>query len=65
MRTQLMTIRQAADALSISAWTLRKWLAAKPPKLEFVRLGRRIAVAEDALQRFIDRSRVGGQDGGR
>jgi excisionase family DNA binding protein len=65
MRTQLLTVQQAADALSISAWTLRKWLATKPPKLEFIRLGRRVAIAEDALQRFIDLGRVGGQDGGR
>lgn len=65
MRTQLLTVQQAADALSISPWTLRKWLATKPPKLEFIRLGRRIAITEDALQRLIDLGRVEAQAGGR
>jgi excisionase family DNA binding protein len=66
MRVQVLTVREAATALSLSPWTLRKWLTETPPRLEFIRLGgRRIGITESAIQRFVDQGRVGGRGGGK
>jgi excisionase family DNA binding protein len=51
-------IREAARLLSISHWSVRRWI--RLGKLPAVKLGRRVLVEVAALQRLIDSNRVGG-----
>jgi excisionase family DNA binding protein len=65
MTPRLLTISDAARMLTVSPWTIRAWLRAKPPKLQFVRLGRRLAIEIAAIERLIEQGRVEAQDGER
>jgi excisionase family DNA binding protein len=47
----LKSIEQAAGLLGISKWTVRSYI--KAGKLKPVRLGRRVLLGEDELERFI------------
>lgn len=49
--TKLLSIHAAADLLSISPWTVRSYI--KAGKILPVRLGRRVLVAEEELERLI------------
>src|SRR5437660_1129126 len=49
--TKLLSIKTAADLLSISPWTVRSYI--KTGKLRPVRLGRRVLLEESELERFV------------
>jgi excisionase family DNA binding protein len=61
MTKQLLTVDDAAERTTLSPWTIRKLLASG--KLPHIKLGRRVAIAEDALQNFVDQGRIEGQTG--
>jgi len=52
----LFTIEEAAAKLTLSPWTLRKWIAAG--ELRVIRLGRRIVVPESAIRELIERCKA-------
>jgi excisionase family DNA binding protein len=54
---RLFDIKEAANLLSLSPWTLRKWVAAG--KLRPVRLGRRVLLEQAELERFVAAAREG------
>jgi excisionase family DNA binding protein len=56
----LKTIPEAAELLRISHWTVRK--AIRNGKLIPIRLGRRVCLEEEELERFIARAKVPGGD---
>jgi excisionase family DNA binding protein len=47
----LKSVKQAAELLGISKWTVRGYI--KAGKLRAVRLGTRVLLAEDELERFV------------
>ena len=51
MQKIALSIAEAAATVSLSTWTLRKWLA--QGKLVPVRLGRRVCVTPEALRRLV------------
>jgi excisionase family DNA binding protein len=51
----LYNVTEAARVLSLSPWTLRRWI--KEGKLESVRLGRRVLITVDELSRLVDAGR--------
>jgi len=51
MLQQLRSIEEAAGLLGISPWTVRSYV--KTGKLKPVRLGRRVLLAEDELERLV------------
>lgn len=53
----LLTIEQSAKKLTLSPWTLRKWIAAG--RLPAIRLGRRLAIEERVLCQLVEQSRGG------
>ena len=56
---RLLTLRQAADYLAVSYWTVRGWVEAG--KLRAVRLpgdGRLVRIERRELDRLIEQSRV-------
>lgn len=59
---QLLDVKQAAEVLRVSEWTIRAWVRAK--KLKPVRLGRLVRLDEQELQEFIGAAKRGrGSDG--
>jgi len=48
---QLRTVDEAAGLLRISKWTVRSYI--KAGKLQSVRIGRRVLLADDELERFV------------
>jgi excisionase family DNA binding protein len=50
----LRSVEQAAVLLAISPWTVRSYI--KTGKLKPVRLGRRVLLAEDELERLVTES---------
>lgn len=55
---KMYTPEQAAELLQVSVSSIRKWYAAG--KLDAVKVGRRIRIAESALERFMQ-SRTGNE----
>ena len=51
----LKSVEQAATLLGISKWTVRSYI--KVEKLKPVRIGRRVLLAEDELERFVGANR--------
>jgi len=51
----LLNCEKAAELLSVSPWTVRKWL--RENKLSAVRLGRRVLIESAEIRRFIDAGR--------
>jgi excisionase family DNA binding protein len=51
----LLTIERAAEALGISPWTVRKYVA--NGKLRPVRIGRRVLIEPDEIRRIIEEGR--------
>ena len=47
-----LDIDSAAKAISVSPWTIRKWIS--QGKLPATRLGRRVCVTPDALRRLVE-----------
>jgi excisionase family DNA binding protein len=52
---RLLTVPQAADALSVCERTSWRWIEAG--EIEIYRLGRVVRIAEDELVRFLERCR--------
>ena len=50
-----LDIREAAQAVSMSPWTFRKWIT--EGKIKVVRLGKRVLIEPQELQRLIERGR--------
>ena len=50
-----MGLREAADAVGLSHWTLRKLIA--EGKLSAVRVGRRVLVEPQALRQLVERGK--------
>ena len=55
----LFNIKEAASKLKVSPLTLRAWIY--EGKLESVKLGRRVLLTEQELQRFIERGKRQGK----
>lgn len=51
MEKLALDIYEAAQALSLSPWTLRKWISTG--RLRATRLGRRVCVTPEALQELV------------
>ena len=49
--TQLLTVKQAADALGLKVATIRAWLLRR--KLPRVNCGRAVRIPADAVEKFI------------
>ena len=52
---RLLTVPQAADALSMCERTIWRWIEAG--EIETYRLGRAVRIAEDELVRFLEKRR--------
>jgi excisionase family DNA binding protein len=48
---ELLTIREAADRLHLSEWTIRRWVYGK--RLDSVRLGRAVRIPVSAVEKKI------------
>lgn len=46
-----LDIESAAEMISVSPWTIRKWI--KQGKLTATRLGRRVCITPEALREFV------------
>jgi excisionase family DNA binding protein len=54
--TQLLTVKQAADALGLKVATIRAWVSRR--KLPRVNCGRAVRIPADAIVQFIERNTV-------
>ena len=54
---KLVTVKEAAAALTLSPWTIRDWIA--KGILAHVRLGRRLAVPISEVERLVQEGTVG------
>jgi excisionase family DNA binding protein len=54
---QLLTVREAADALGLKVATIRAWLLRRK-YLPFVRCGRAVRIPAEAIDRFISDNTV-------
>jgi excisionase family DNA binding protein len=57
MEQLAMGLRQAAEAVGLSHWTLRAY--ARQGKIRAVRIGRRLLIEPAELQRLIEAGRIG------
>jgi len=53
---QLLTVKQAADALGLKVATIRAWLARR--KLPRVNCGRAVRIPAEAVAEFIERNTI-------
>ena len=54
--TQLLTVKQAAEALGLKAATIRAWLSRR--RLPCVRCGRAVRIPAQAIAEFIERNTI-------
>ena len=54
--TQLLTVKQAAEALGLKVATIRAWVSRR--KLPRVNCGRAVRIPADAIAQFIERNTV-------
>jgi excisionase family DNA binding protein len=54
--TQLLTVKQAADALGLKVATIRAWISRH--KLPRVNCGRAVRIPAEAIAQFIERNTV-------
>lgn len=54
--TQLLTVKQAADALGLKVATIRAWLSRR--KLPRVNCGRAVRIPAEAVAAFIERNTI-------
>lgn len=54
--TQLLTVKQAADALGLKVSTIRAWVSRR--KLPRVNCGRAVRIPADAIANFIERNTI-------
>jgi excisionase family DNA binding protein len=60
MKSQLaLGLKEAADAVGLSHWTLRQYV--KQGKIHAIKLGRRVLIEPEELQRLIEQGRGGKQ----
>jgi excisionase family DNA binding protein len=52
----LLSIERAAQVLGISPWTVRRYIATR--KIRSVRIGRRVLLEQEELQRIVDDGRA-------
>jgi excisionase family DNA binding protein len=50
------TVRQAAEALGLSAATIRAWIRQR--RIGYLRLGRAVRIPESEIRRIVDRGMV-------
>jgi len=55
MQQLLIGVRQAADAVGLSHWTIRQYI--REGKIQGVKIGKRILVEPAELQRLVDEGR--------
>jgi excisionase family DNA binding protein len=55
-------LKEAAEAVGLSHWTIRKFI--REGKLRSVRLGKRVLVEPEELQRLVEAGRIGGDRNG-
>ena len=56
----LKSVEEAAALLGISKWTVRGYI--RQGKLNAVRLGRRVLLTEDELEKLVDQGKKRGKD---
>jgi excisionase family DNA binding protein len=61
--TQLLTVKQAADALGLKVATIRAWVSRR--KLPRVNCGRAVRIPAEAIAEFIERNTVPAREGRR
>lgn len=54
--SQLLTVKQAADALGLKVATIRAWVSRR--KLPRVNCGRAVRIPSDAIAEFIERNTI-------
>jgi excisionase family DNA binding protein len=59
----LLTVQEAADALSVKTATVRAWLAKR--RLPRVNCGRAVRIPSDAIAEFIERNTIPAREPGR
>jgi len=52
MERLALSIKEAAELVSLSPWTIRKWIS--QGKLAATKLGRRVCVTPDALRKLVE-----------
>jgi excisionase family DNA binding protein len=57
---QFVTIQEVADALGLSPWTIRHWIADR--KIRSARFGRSVRVAVEDVERLVARGTVAARD---
>lgn len=60
--SQLLTVKQAANLLSLKVATIRNWLYQR--RLPCVRCGRAVRIPADAIAQFIERNTVPAKEEG-
>jgi excisionase family DNA binding protein len=58
--TQLLTVKQAADALGLKTATIRAWVSGR--KLPRVNCGRAVRIPAQAVAEFIERNTIPAKD---
>lgn len=58
-RRVLLTENETAERLGLSPHTLTVWRSTRRYDLPFIKLGRSVRYAEDAIERFIESRTVG------
>lgn len=58
--TQLLTVKQAAEALGLKVATIRAWVSRR--KLPRVNCGRAVRIPSDAIAEFIERNTIPARD---
>jgi len=53
MERLALSINEAAELISVSPWTIRKWISQR--KLAVTRLGRRVCVTPQALRELVEK----------
>jgi excisionase family DNA binding protein len=59
--TQLLTVKQAADALGLKPATIRAWKLRRK-NLPFVRCGRAVRIPAEAIAQFIEQNTIPAKD---
>lgn len=62
MEQLALGLRQAAEAVGLSHWTLRAYV--RQGKIRAVKIGRRVLIEPGELQRLVEQGRIGGDRNG-
>ncbi len=58
--SKLVDVKTAAERLGVSSFTVRAWIRQR--RLAHAKLGRRVLISEDALERFVAQNTVGARE---